>query len=391
MAGVRGLERCLQRWLTAPEVRIAGRMGLFRVIYAAFYLWHLSWVDGAAFGLLPEAVWQPVGVLRLVPLHPPSAAPGMIESCLVAALVLLLAGLWVRPVTLVVLVLGTLLETIHQSVGKVEHASIFLVFYIPLFMQGSCWGGTWSLDALLARRAGRVAMPPSDDSWRHALPMRGVLLILVLLFLSATFAKLVLGVWLTAPDVVTDLLLGKHVEAARQGLPPHAILPFVAAHPLLSESLRCGMLLFEGLFPLVLLGGRVRAAYLAAALVFHALNALLLVVTFTPILIVYGLFIDWQAGIERFAVQTRWITRLVEHVPSWLLIDGVLALATLAAWSWDATPTLRTAIQLGGRLDWRTIWYPVLPLALAWGLRASLAVANVGLRAARAGASGVAG
>jgi hypothetical protein len=376
VAVVRGLERCLRRWLTAPEARIAGRMGLFRVVYAAFYIWHLSWVDGAALGLLPDAVRQPVGLLRLVPLRPPSVAPGVIESCLVAALVLLLAGLCVRPVTLVVLVLGTLLETFHQSFGKVEHASVFLVFYIPLFMLGSHWGGTWSLDALLARRAGRATTHPSDDSWRHALPMRGVLLMLVLLFLSAAFAKGVLGTWLTAPDVVTDLLLGKNIEAAREGLPSHTILPFVAARPLLSQSFRYGLLLFEGLFVLVLLGGRVRAAYLGAALVFHALNALLLVVTFTPILIVYGLFVDWQAGIERFAVHTRWITRLLGRAPTWLLTGGVLALATLAAWSWDLTPTLRRAIQLGGRLDWRTIWYPVLPLALAWWLRASLAIVH---------------
>ncbi len=140
-----GLRRCLRCWLTTPEARIAGRMGLFRVIYAAFYIWHLSWLDGAALGLLPEAVWQPVDLLRVVPLHPPSAVPGVIESCLVTALVLLLAGLCVGPVTLVVLVLGVLLDAFHQSFGKVEHASVFLVFYIPLFMVGSQWGGTWSL------------------------------------------------------------------------------------------------------------------------------------------------------------------------------------------------------------------------------------------------------
>ena len=278
-------------------------MGLFRIIYAAFYIWHLSWVDAAALGLLPDAVWQPVGLLRLVPARTPSVLPGMIESGLVAALVLLLAGLCVRPVTLVVLVLGTLLETFHQSFGKVEHASIFLVFYIPLFMLTSDWGGTWSLDALLARRAGRATTHPSDDSWCHALPMRGVLLMLVLMFASAAFAKGVLGTWLTAPDLVADLLLGKNVEAVREGLPSHAILPVVAANPLLSHAFRYGVLLFECLFVLVLLGGRLRAVVLSAALVFHALNALLLVVTFTPILIVYAMFVDWQAGIERFGAS----------------------------------------------------------------------------------------
>ena len=79
VAVVRG-SALLRRWLTAPEARIAGRMGLFRIIYAAFYIWHLSWVDAAALGLLPDAVWQPVGVLRLVPARTPSVLPGVIES-----------------------------------------------------------------------------------------------------------------------------------------------------------------------------------------------------------------------------------------------------------------------------------------------------------------------
>jgi len=387
VVAIRALERHLQRWLTAPEPRIAGRMGLFRVVYAAFYIWHLSWVDGASLGLLPDTAWQPIDLLRPVPLRLPSAAPGVIESCLVGALVLLLAGLCVRWVTPAVLVLGTLLEAFHQSFGKVEHASVFLVFYIPLFMLGSRWGGTWSLDALRAHRTGRATTSPSDDSWRHALPMRGVLLILILLFLSAAFAKGVRGTWLTGPDPVPDLLLGKNVEAVREGLPPSVILPFVAARPLLSQPCRYGLLLFEGLFVLVLLGGQVRAAYLAAALVFHALNALLLAVTFTPILIVYGLFIDWQKAAERLAPRTRWNPRLLERAPSRILTVGVLALAALAAWSWDRAPVLRGAVQLGGRLDWRTIWYPVLPLALVWWLRAGVAIVNNGIRAARDRAS----
>ena len=162
VAVIRRVVQGARGWLTAPEPRIAGRMGLFRMIYAVFYLWHLSWVDGATLGLLPDAVWQPVYLLRVVPLRPPSALPGMLESCLVAALLLLLAGLWVRPVTLAVLLFGTLLEAFHNSFGKVEHGSVFLVFYLPLFMLGSGWGDTWSLDALLARRAGLFCPAVSD-------------------------------------------------------------------------------------------------------------------------------------------------------------------------------------------------------------------------------------
>jgi hypothetical protein len=276
----------------------------------------------------------------------------------------------VRAVTAAVLVLGTLLEAVHQSFGKVEHATVFLVVYIPLCMLGSQWGETWSLDALLARRAGRSTTSPSDDHWRHALPMRIVLLVLALLFASSAFSKAVLGDWLTAPDLMTNLLLGKNVEAAREGLPSSAILPFVVAHPLVSAVFRYGLLLFEALAVSMLLGGRIRDAYVAAALVFHAVNALLLIVTFTPILVVYGLFVDWQAAVERVARRTGGRRRWLARMPSWLLVAGTLAIASLAGASCNAAPGLRSAIQLGGRLDWRTIWYPVLPVALAWWVRA---------------------
>jgi hypothetical protein len=309
----------------------------------------------------------------------------MLESSLVAALVVLLAGLWVRTITLAVLLLGTLLEAFHQSFGEVEHASVFLVFYVPLFMLGSEWGSTWSLDALVARRAGRVPRSPSDDSWRLALPIRGVLIMLVLLFFSAVVAKWLRGDWLTAPDRITNLLLSKNMEAVVAGLRPCPILPFVVATPLVWASFRIGVLLFEGSFVLVLLGGQVRAAYLAATLIFHALCALLLTVTFTPILIVYALFVDWQTAVASVIPRMRWLGDFLERVPSGVLTPGVLVLAALGGWSWNLTPTLRRTLQLGGWLDWRTIWLPVLPLAIVWWLRASLALLSAGRRSATGG------
>jgi hypothetical protein len=279
-----------------------------------------------------------------------------------------------------VLVLGTLVEAFHQSFGNVERASVFLVFYLPLFMLGSEWGSTWSLDALVARRAGLVPINPSDDSWHLALPIRGVLIMLVLLFFSAVVTKYVYGDWLRAPDRVANALLSKNMEAVLAGLRPCPLWPFVVATPLIWASFRFGLLLFESLFVLVLFGGEVRGAYLAATLIFHALCALLLVVTFTPILIVYALFVDWQAAVTRVTPRMRWLGDFLQRVPSWVLTSGVLLLAMLAGWSWNLMPTLRRILQLGGWLDWRTIWLPVLPVAIVWWLRASLALLNAGSR-----------
>ena len=36
----------------------------------------------------------------------------------------------------------------------------------------------------------------------------------------------------------------------------------------------------------------------------------------------------------------------------------------LVALGWNNVDLVRSAINLGGRLDWRTIWWPILPLSI---------------------------
>ncbi len=366
---LRALHAWLERWLASPEPRAAGRLGLFRILYALFYLWHLSWIHAADLGRLPAASWHPVGVLRLLGVEAPSMAPAVLEPLLVGLLVLLMMGLRVRGVTAAVLVIGVLLETFHQSYGKVEHSTVFPVFYIPLFMTASTWGESWSLDALLQRGADGAVARTDDGGWRNAWPIRATLLMLVALFASATVAKCVFGGWVIGANTVPNLLLDKNVEAVLNGVPINPLAPFVAATPLLSEACRWGLLLFEALFVVVMLGGHVRDAYLALTLVFHALNGLLLVVTFTPILITYALFVDLQGMAQRLEPLPAWPTRMLERAPSGLLVGSAIAVALGVAASWNATSVPRTLLQLDGHLDWRTIWYPVLPVAVLWCLR----------------------
>jgi hypothetical protein len=236
------------------------------------------------------------------------------------------------------------------------------------------------LDALLRRRADAVAVATDDDGWRNAWPIRATLLMLVALFASAALAKCVLGDWLSGESTLPNLLLRKNVEAVLNGVPINPLAPAIASRPLLSAACHWGLLLFEGLFVVVMLGGRVRGAYLALTLIFHALNALVLVVTFTPILITYALFVDLQKMAERLEPLPAWVTRKLERVPSGLLVAAAMGVALLFTLSWNETSVPRGLLQLGGRLDWRTIWYPVLPVAVLWCLRESGALVRESLR-----------
>jgi hypothetical protein len=130
-------------------------------------------------------------------------------------------------------------------------------------------------------------------------------------------------------------------------------------------------LLFEGLFFLALLGPRLRDFMVALALTFHAVNALWIVVTFTPVMVVYGMFIDWHQLWQR--IGWRWLppqmyrlTQYIDQIPESGLVAGLFGVAILTGFSWNTDLGLRPVFNWGGLLDWRTIWWPVLPIALIW-------------------------
>ncbi|MBE9129715.1 hypothetical protein IQ258_27090 [Coleofasciculus sp. LEGE 07081] len=101
------------------------------------------------------------------------------------------------------------------------------------------------------------------------------------------------------------------------------------------------------------------------ALIFHAVNAIWLVVTTTPILIGYCIFIDWQA-IKDFFFPSLKQESSAHTVSPKLLTLLPLFLATILGLLWHSNLGLRTLFNLNGLINWRTVWYPILPIALGW-------------------------
>lgn len=358
----------VRRWFTAPEPNAAGRMGLFRILYALFYLWHLSPAFiGNLHGLPPSFYNRVLLTSVLPPAKMPLWALELAEGALIAALVLLLFGLGTRVATLTVLVLGSLYEAWLTALDA-EHSTVLLAFYIPLFMLiAGNWGDCYSIDALLRRRRGLPAVDPDGDSWRYFLPARAVLIVMGVLFLSSAVFKLALGgTWLHRPDLLANIMLDKNVKAAVRELPVNPLAPLIAQRAWLHVPLQGFLLAFEAGFILALLGRRIRNLILSTALFFHAINALWLVVTFTPILIAYGLFVDWQKLRQRLLPGSS-VLRV--RVPSGAVVILALVSAIATGLLWNTGMGLRSAINFGGQLDWRTIWYFVLPLAIIWWAR----------------------
>jgi hypothetical protein len=160
------LEKNYTHWLSSPAANAAGRMGLFRILYSIFSLWLCSYLHYSEMILIPAIQWKPILLLSWLD-YPPYALILFFESLLVGALILLLVGYQTRLATLGVFILGSGLTAIRVSLFMVDALFMVQYFYIPLFMFFSYWGDTYSIDAILAQRKGKITPKPQDSSWRY--------------------------------------------------------------------------------------------------------------------------------------------------------------------------------------------------------------------------------
>ena len=359
----------VDQWFMSPEPNAAGRLGLFRIVFSLFYIWHLTAQFPANLSGLPLSNWESkLHILKYVfndlgePLSP--VFFNTVESFLVASLILLLFGYKTQTATILVLLLGCLIEAFYTA-ASIEHSTIILTFYIPFFMAiNDSWSDTYSLDALLKHRRTHELVSPSESHWSYFISARAFLVILSFLFLSSAIFKVSFGgTWLIYPKLMSNLVLHLNIKAAILGLPLNYFAPFISQAPIVYHTLRLATVILEGLFFLSLVNLNLRSLFVSLALIFHSINALWLTVTFTPVLVGYGLFVDWQAMKEKiYANKLCFWT----DVPLNFLIFGVLFFAALIGIFWNSNIGLRSLFSIGGLIDVRTIWYPVLPFSLCW-------------------------
>lgn len=361
----------INAWFTQPEVNAAGNVGLFRIIYSLFYLWHLSthsyqFLSGMPSFYVVEQVYLVRYFFRDFGASQSPLFFYTLESLLVAALVLLAFGYKTRMATIAVLLIGGLLEALSASVDA-KRTLTPLVFYIPFFMTiMNSWGKTYSLDAMINKRKTGVQVDPHATNWEYFLPARALLIIISFLFFHSAIYKVAFGgAWLSYSDMMSNFFLNRNIEAATYNLPLNWLAPFIAQTSLIYLGTHVTTLLFETFFFLSLINRKIRDFFVSIALLFHAINGLWLVVSVTPIMIAYGIFIDWQ-GIKDFFFRNKEDKFVTENIsPKWLIVLS-LFLATLLGLLWHSDLEIRAWFNLNGLIDWRTIWYPILPLSIGW-------------------------
>jgi len=276
-------------------------LGLARMWVFGLWIHRLLTEPFPEVAAMPLAVFQPIGVLRLLPasLWPAVLTTPALEALraiLLAGLVLVALGVpGYRLLAPLVCLVGTFQQGLVRSFGYVSHGELGLVYAAWVL---ACFPAA---DALaLRRRPQRYAAPVM-----YAAPMRIVAGVLAVLYAFVGIRRLAAG----APEVFVDgSILRWAVLRALQGGVGEGYGDEIVAVPWLATLLVVGFPLvtvLEALAPLCLVSPRFRAAWLGVMVPFHLATRAVLQIFFRYNLLLLPLFfVEIERQID------RWIGRL---------------------------------------------------------------------------------
>lgn len=343
------------KWI---EPHIVGRIGLFRIIYAVFYLWVIARYNYPELATIPAGQWKPLITYSWMPTPP--IAPFLIvaQIGLILGLMLVLVGYRTRFSTLLVLLTGIFLTGVRYSFNKMDHYDHLMVSYIPAIMFLYDWGRTYSIDAILRARRGISVPDPNTSNWQDAWPLLLVLAIVVVLFTMAGVLKLYpdRGSWIWNEDVIR-----KVTHKYNKGFEPNPLAFLIVNNAIVYGPLRFLAVGFETSFILAIFSRRFRAFFIGSAVLFHLYNLVFNGIDFVEMMIVYAFFIDWQALYTRFWPQM--LKLRLANVPTMALTMGsaVLAVGLCAWWVSDFDSLPRQIFRL---VPTTAIWAVTIPVAL---------------------------
>lgn len=245
---------------------------LMRVLLAAALLWETAarWPycielyssAGQVFPAFPSGEFQPF------PLNP--LATLVLQSALVAMLVLLLLGWFSRICAVVAAILIGWIALLDAAGTLTKYTAISL--HLLLLMSFAQPGGVWSIDAWRRRRQGRAVPLPS--AW----PRRLIGMLVASIYLGAAVTKIRL------PDFATgDLLEFSLLDDAYGG---RGIGLWLATKPKLLVLSSYAVIAFELLFPVLIWVPRLRRVMLICGALFHVTLALMMhLAIFTPVML----------------------------------------------------------------------------------------------------------
>ena len=248
-------QRLADRWMAfwfTP--RTADDLGLCRLLFfgglCAFYLR----ADFAAWGVLPEVFWMPIGTFQVA--HIPRPTVAMVATLQVVwkgALVLSTVGLLARPAIWVSFLLGFYLLGLPHNFGKMHHTDALIVIILGTLAMARS-GDAWSLDQFFQRRGSPSTPRRINASGEYTWPIRLAQVALCLVFFAAGFTKLSRSglAWVFSDHLATAIIKQNYYLSDVAPLTEWGL--DLAASPWMSRGLAAATLILELGYPLALVG-----------------------------------------------------------------------------------------------------------------------------------------
>jgi hypothetical protein len=284
-------------WFPAVPVR---RVALFRIVmtgYAFFDVWLVSGFV-SRYAHVDEAFYKPLVFLRPFPRLEPGLTSA-VHAVLVVSLALALVGCFTRPALWIAAPLYLWWWGTYYSFGAIHHGRIPVVvalFVLAVAPSGGAYSADWLWSRRRAVRAGAwpPAAEPCDELAGWAL--RVMMVLVVGAYVLAAYAKL----RVTGPGWVTSGAL--EAVMIRNGTPAAMLL---VRHVWLVEAMAALTLLLEATAWLLFFRGRIRDAYVVAAVLFHIGTLVVLNISFLGLVAGYLAFYDLEVGVDRVRAWLR--------------------------------------------------------------------------------------
>jgi hypothetical protein len=283
-----------------PKTALA--LGVVRSIVHGAFLISVVATSFSALGQLPVTILRPTGAMKLLPwvLYGELLTPSgilILKTAMVLSLVLSTAGFWTSLSTKTSFLLVLFYQGFLRSFGHFNHDEMLGVYCLAVLAFTPC-GDDFSLDHWLRRTGKRLS------TWGYAYPILLMQLLMAWVYFSSALIKLrVAGLkYLSVDNLPTlaifhslDNLHDTHFKLAFWLPQVRAYLPFVVAL----------VLLWELLFPLAIFFRRIRGWILGVGIVFHLSTLFFMNIFFPHQLVLYLIFVDWDALAGRFRVRPR--------------------------------------------------------------------------------------
>jgi hypothetical protein len=283
-------------WFPAVPVR---RLAVFRIVMTTYALFDIWLVSGfiSRYSRVDDEFYNALVLLQPFPRLGP-ALTSAVHAVLVVSLALALVGCFTRTALWIAAPLYLWWWGTYYSFGAVHHGRITVV--VALFVLAVApSGGAYSVDSWRARRRAAPLGAPASAAGRDELAgwaLRVMMVLVVGAYLLAAYSKL----RVTGPGWVK----GGALEAVmiKNGTPAAMLL---VRHLWLVYAMAALTLVLEGTAWLLFFRGRIRDAYVVAAVLFHIGTLLVLNISFLGLVAAYLAFYDLEVGVDRVGAWLR--------------------------------------------------------------------------------------